>query len=45
MHYLVTPLDLVPDFRPGGYLDDVLPIAWVCGAAVHELAPYTEEGA
>jgi hypothetical protein len=40
LHYLVTPDDLVPDFRPGGYIDDVLLLAWVFGAAVNELGPY-----
>ncbi len=41
--YLVTPDDLVPDFRAGGYLDDVLLLTWVFGAAVTELAPYLTE--
>jgi len=40
LHYLVTPDDLVPDFRAGGYLDDVLLLTWVFGAAVTELDPY-----
>jgi Protein of unknown function (DUF1232) len=40
LHYLVTPIDLVPDFRPGGYLDDVLLLSWVFGAAANELEPY-----
>ena len=38
--YLVTPEDLVPDFRPGGYIDDVFLLAWVFGAAVSELEPH-----
>jgi hypothetical protein len=38
--YLVTPDDLVPDFRAGGYLDDVLLLTWVFGAAANELSPY-----
>jgi uncharacterized membrane protein YkvA (DUF1232 family) len=38
--YLVTPVDLVPDSLPGGYYDDVILLAWVFGAAAHELAPY-----
>lgn len=38
--YLITPDDLLPDFRAGGYLDDVLVLAGVLGAAVNELAPY-----
>lgn len=43
LHYLVTPVDLVPDFRPGGYIDDVLLLSWVFGAAAHELQPFLEE--
>jgi hypothetical protein len=38
--YLVTPDDLVPDFRVGGYFDDVLVLTWVFGAACKELEPY-----
>jgi uncharacterized membrane protein YkvA (DUF1232 family) len=41
--YLVTPVDLVPDFRAGGYIDDVLLLAWVFGAAAQELEPYLAE--
>jgi hypothetical protein len=40
LHYLITPDDLVPDFRAGGYIDDVLLLTWVFGVAVNELAPY-----
>ncbi len=40
LDYLVTPVDLVPDFRPGGYIDDVVLLAWVFGVATNELAPY-----
>ena len=43
LRYLVTPVDLVPDFRPGGYIDDVLLLAWVFGVATSELAPYLIE--
>ena len=43
LHYLVTPVDLVPDFRPSGYIDDVLLLAWVFGVATTELAPYLTE--
>lgn len=43
LHYLITPDDLVPDFRPGGYIDDVLLLSWVFGAAVSELEPYLDE--
>ena len=41
--YLVTPVDLVPDFQSGGYIDDVLLLAWVFGVATSELAPYLSE--
>lgn len=40
LHYLVTPVDLVPDFRVGGYLDDVLLLGWVFGTAAAELDPF-----
>lgn len=40
LHYLVTPVDLVPDVRIGGYLDDVMLLSWVFGAAVTELETY-----
>jgi hypothetical protein len=40
LHYLVTPVDLVPDFRVGGYLDDVLLLGWVFGTAASELDPF-----
>ncbi len=40
LHYLVTPDDLVPDFPAGGYIDDVILLAWVFGVATNELSPY-----
>lgn len=40
LDYLVTPDDLVPDFRAGGYIDDVLLLAWVFGVATNELTRY-----
>ena len=40
LHYLVTPVDLVPDFRAGGYLDDVVLLSWLFGAAAQELEPF-----
>lgn len=43
LDYLVTPMDLVPDGRVGGYIDDVFLLGWVFGAAVNELSPYLEE--
>ena len=42
LHYLITPIDLVPDFRAGGYLDDVMLLSWIFGAAVNELEPFLE---
>ncbi len=43
LHYLITPVDLVPDFRAGGYLDDVLLLSWIFGAAVNELEPFQDD--
>lgn len=43
LRYLIRPDDLVPDFRAGGYIDDVLLLSWVFGAAVKELAPYSSD--
>lgn len=43
LHYLITPVDLVPDFRAGGYIDDVLLLSWVFGAASNELEPFLDE--
>lgn len=43
LHYLVTPDDLVPDFRAGGYVDDVVLLAWVFGTAADELAPHAQD--
>lgn len=42
LHYLITPVDLVPDFRAGGYVDDVLLLSWAFGAAVNELEPFLD---
>lgn len=40
LHYLVTPVDLVPDFQIGGYVDDALLLSWVFGATREELEPF-----
>lgn len=40
--YLVTREDLVPDFQAGGYIDDVLVLSWIFGAAVDELDAYQD---
>jgi hypothetical protein len=44
LDYLVTPVDLVPDFLVGGYIDDVLLLSWVFGVAATELDPFLDEG-
>ena len=41
--YLVTRDDLVPDFQAGGYIDDVLVLSWIFGAAVDELDAYQDQ--
>lgn len=38
--YLVSPLDLIPDFLPGGLLDDAAVIAWAIKQLHEELAKY-----
>ncbi len=43
LDYLITPVDMVPDFHVGGYIDDVLLLTWVFGAAVHELEPFLDD--
>lgn len=35
--YVVSPLDLIPDFLPGGLVDDAVAIAWVLKAVRSEL--------
>ncbi len=43
LYYLVTPVDLIPDFRAGGYIDDVLALSWIFGAAADVLDPYLDD--
>jgi len=43
LHYLVTKDDLVPDFQAGGFIDDVLVLSWIFGAAADELDAYQEQ--
>ncbi|CAN5807653.1 hypothetical protein BH20ACT6_BH20ACT6_19990 [soil metagenome] len=43
LDYLITPVDLVPDVRAGGYIDDALLLSWVFGAAAVELDPYLDD--
>lgn len=45
LHYLITPVDLVPDFHAGGYVDDALLLSWVFGVAHHQLEPYLDDEA
>ena len=35
--YVVSPLDLIPDFLPGGLLDDAVVVAWVVKTVRGEL--------
>jgi hypothetical protein len=44
LHYLVTPVDMVPDFQIGGYIDDVILLSWIFGAAHQQLEPFLEGG-
>lgn len=46
--YLISPLDVIPDFIPGiGYVDDAAVIAWVLKSIAEELKDFRmwEEGA
>jgi hypothetical protein len=43
LHYLITKDDLVPDFRIGGYLDDVMVLSWIFGAAAEEIQPFLND--
>ncbi|MBA2697419.1 MAG: DUF1232 domain-containing protein [Nocardioidaceae bacterium] len=40
LHYLVTPDDLIPDFKAGGYVDDAVLLSCVFGMASVELAAF-----
>ncbi len=40
--YLVNPLDIVPDFIPGGFIDDLAVIAYVIKKISEELNVYKE---
>ncbi|MBU5426038.1 DUF1232 domain-containing protein [Tissierella pigra] len=40
--YLVNPLDLVPDFLPGGFIDDLAVIAYVIKKISDELKTYKQ---
>ena len=38
--YVVSPLDLVPDFVPGGLIDDATIVGWAFKEAAEELERY-----
>lgn len=40
--YLVSPLDLIPDFLPGGLADDAVIVAFVVGMVHEELVDFRE---
>lgn len=40
LHYLVTPVDLIPDFKAGGYVDDAVLLSCVFGMASADLAGF-----
>ena len=40
--YVVTPIDLFPDFIPAGFVDDLSILGWAASQAVAELRKYKE---
>ena len=40
--YVVTPIDLLPDFMPPGLIDDISILAWAVKEAASELSRYKE---
>ena len=40
--YVVTPIDLLPDFIPAGFVDDLSILGWAASQAVAELRKYKE---
>ena len=40
--YVVTPIDLLPDFMPPGLIDDISILAWAVKQAATELSRYKE---
>ena len=40
--YVVTPIDLLPDFMPPGLIDDISILAWAVKQAASELSRYKE---
>lgn len=40
--YVVTPIDLLPDFIPAGFVDDLSILGWAASQAAAELRKYKE---
>jgi uncharacterized membrane protein YkvA (DUF1232 family) len=40
--YVVTPIDMLPDFMPPGLIDDISILAWAVKQAASELSRYKE---
>jgi uncharacterized membrane protein YkvA (DUF1232 family) len=40
--YFLSPIDLIPDFLPGGYIDDMAVIAFVCNRIRGDLDDFLE---
>jgi uncharacterized membrane protein YkvA (DUF1232 family) len=40
--YFLSPLDLIPDFLPGGFLDDAAVVAWVLKSVSADVGKYRE---
>ena len=40
--YVVTPVDLLPDFIPAGFVDDLSILGWAASQAAAELRKYKE---
>lgn len=40
--YAVSPIDLIPDFLPGGFVDDAVVIGWVLKTVHVELDAFRE---
>lgn len=38
--YMVSPLDIIPDFLPGGFIDDISIVAWAVKRFTEELSNY-----
>lgn len=38
--YMVSPFDIIPDFLPGGFIDDISIVAWAVKRFTEELTNY-----